>query len=75
MPATTSHPIRVRLRIGVALHEAALDPKQTGTGLLQLQGRLYSLTRREIDLRVFELAELIEPGDFLDRMIATYSRG
>src|SRR5258708_21104824 len=35
-----SQPGQVRLRIGVALQEAALDPKQTGTGLLRLQGRL-----------------------------------
>jgi len=33
-------PGEVRLRIGVALQEAALDPNQTGTELLQLQGRL-----------------------------------
>jgi ABC-2 type transport system ATP-binding protein len=40
-----AHPDQVRLRIGVALQEAALDPKQTGTELLQLQGRLYGLSR------------------------------
>ena len=34
---------QVRLRIGVALQEAALDPKQTGRELLDLQGRLYGL--------------------------------
>jgi ABC-2 type transport system ATP-binding protein len=44
-------PGEVRLRIGVALQEAALDPNQTGTELLQLQGRLYGLTRREIRQR------------------------
>ena len=36
----------VRLRIGVALQEAALDPKQTGRELLDLQGRLYGFERR-----------------------------
>src|SRR5262249_42107446 len=39
---------QVRLRIGVALQEAALDPKQTGEELLRLQGRLYGLSRAEI---------------------------
>src|SRR3979409_907948 len=34
-------PGRVRLRIGVALQDVALDPKQTGEELLTLQGRLY----------------------------------
>jgi ABC-2 type transport system ATP-binding protein len=68
-------PGEVRLRIGVALQEAALDPNQTGTELLQLQGRLYGLTRREIRQRVADLAELINLGDFLDRLIGTYSGG
>jgi ABC-2 type transport system ATP-binding protein len=70
-----SDPGKVRLRIGVALQEAALDPKQTGTELLALQGRLYGLRRQEIQRRVGELAELIDLGDFLDRMIGTYSGG
>ena len=70
-----SEPGKVRLRIGVALQEAALDPKQTGTELLQLQGRLYGLTRHEVNRRVAELAELIDLGDFLDRLIGTYSGG
>ena len=48
-------PEQVRLRIGVALQEAALDPKQTGVQLLRLQGRLYGLTRSEIWAIVREL--------------------
>ena len=39
-------PGAVRLRIGVALQEAALDPKQTGAELLRLQGLLYGLPKR-----------------------------
>ena len=39
-------PGQVRLRIGVALQDVALDPKQTGEELLRLQGRLYGLTGR-----------------------------
>jgi ABC-2 type transport system ATP-binding protein len=70
-----SNPGKVRLRIGVALQEAALDPKQTGAELLTLQGRLYGLRRREIERRVSELAELIDLGDFLGRMVGTYSGG
>src|SRR3984893_16822560 len=68
-------PGQVRLRIGVALQEAALDPKQTGAELLRLQGRLYGLSHREVAKRVAELAELIDLGDFLDRLIGTYSGG
>jgi ABC-2 type transport system ATP-binding protein len=68
-------PEQVRLRIGVALQEAALDPKQTGVQLLRLQGRLYGLTRREIDRRLDDLAQLIDIGDALGRPIGTYSGG
>ncbi|HEV3264475.1 MAG TPA: ATP-binding cassette domain-containing protein [Acidimicrobiales bacterium] len=70
-----SEPGRVRLRIGAALQEAALDPKQTGTELLRLQGRLYGLSRRDANQRVAELADLIDLGEFLDRLIGTYSGG
>jgi ABC-2 type transport system ATP-binding protein len=68
-------PEKVRLRIGVALQEAALDPKQTGVQLLRLQGRLYGLSRSEIDGRLAELGRLVDIGDALARPIATYSGG
>jgi ABC-2 type transport system ATP-binding protein len=70
-----SEPDKVRTRIGVALQDVALDPKQTGTELLRLQARLYGLTRQEADRRVDELAQLVELGDALDRRIDTYSGG
>src|ERR1700704_1936045 len=54
-----TQPDKVRLRIGVALQEAALDPKQTGIALLRLQGRLYGLSRSEIEGRLGKLRELI----------------
>jgi ABC-2 type transport system ATP-binding protein len=66
---------QVRLRIGVALQDAALDPKQTGNELLNLQGRLYGLSGRALTRRLAELGELIELGDALDRQIGTYSGG
>ena len=65
----------VRLRIGAALQDAALDLKQTGRELLRLQGRLYGLNRRELDTRLDELAGLVDIGDALDRFIGTYSGG
>jgi ABC-2 type transport system ATP-binding protein len=68
-------PGEVRLAIGVALQDAALDPKQTGVELLRLQGRLYGLSKTEIDQRLAELATLVDIGDALDRRIATYSGG
>jgi ABC-2 type transport system ATP-binding protein len=65
----------VRLRIGAALQEVALDPKQTGAELLRLQGLLYGLPKRGLDRRVEQLGELIDLGDALGRRIATYSGG
>jgi ABC-2 type transport system ATP-binding protein len=70
-----AHPEKVRLRIGVALQEAALDPKQTGRELLDLQGRLYGLSKAERSRRVTELLDLVAIGDAIDRRIATYSGG
>jgi ABC-2 type transport system ATP-binding protein len=69
------HPQDVRLRIGVALQDVALDPKQTGLELLRLQGQLYGLHRDEIEQRLVELRTLVDLGDALDRRIATYSGG
>ncbi len=68
-------PNDVRLRIGAALQDAALDPKQTGRELLRLQGRLYGLSRRDVDTRFDELTDLIDIGDAIDRFIGTYSGG
>ena len=68
-------PGQVRLRIGVALQDVALDPKQTGEELLRLQGRLYGLSRSDTERRLTELRELVDIGDALAKPISTYSGG
>ena len=68
-------PASVRLRIGAALQEVALDPKQTGAELLRLQGLLYGLPRRALERRVEQLGQLIDLEAALARRIATYSGG
>src|SRR6476660_2939997 len=70
-----AEPGAVRLRIGVALQEAALDPKQTGLELLRLQGRLYGLSKAVADQRAHELGALIDLTDALGRPIGGYSGG
>ena len=70
-----AEPHEVRLRIGVALQEAALDAQQTGSEILRLQGRLYGLTAKETKRRLSELGDLIDLGDALDRRVGGYSGG
>ena len=70
-----TEPHEVRLRIGVALQEAALDAQQTGAEILRLQGRLYGLTAGETRRRLSDLGELIDLGDALDRRVGGYSGG
>lgn len=64
----------IRLRIGAALQEASLDDKQSGREILQLQGALYGLTKKEVAQRIDELSTLIE-FDAIDRWIREYSGG
>ncbi len=68
-------PQEVRLRIGAALQEAALDLKQTGRELLRLQARLYGLSRKQADQRIADLSSLVDIGEAMDRLIRTYSGG
>jgi ABC-2 type transport system ATP-binding protein len=70
-----TRPLDVRLRIGVALQEASLDPAQTGIELLRLQGRLFGLSKHEIDVRLRDLARLVDIGPALGHRIKTYSGG
>lgn len=70
-----TQPGRVRLCIGAALQEAALDPLQTGEELLRLQGRLYGLSARQAVARVAQLAAVVDIGDSLGHPVNTYSGG
>ena len=71
----TEDPESVRVRIGVALQDAALDDRQTGRELLSLQGRLYGLRPTQVRERVSEVLDLVDIGAAIDRRIATYSGG
>jgi ABC-2 type transport system ATP-binding protein len=68
-------PDAARKKIGVALQEAGLDPRQTGRELLELQGRLFGLSANRATDRARELLELVELEDAADRMIKGYSGG
>ena len=68
-------PQSVRVRIGVALQDAAIDDRQTGRELLTLQGRLYGLSAAQIRMRLGEVLDLVDIGAAIDRRIGTYSGG
>ena len=68
-------PDAARARIGVALQEAGLDPRQTGRELLLLHGRLFGLSAAEAKDRAHQLLALVELEDAADRVIKGYSGG
>ncbi len=68
-------PDAARRRIGVALQEAGLDPRQTGRELLVLQARLFGSSAVQAATRAQELLELVELVDAADRRIKGYSGG
>ena len=65
----------VRIRIGVALQEAALDGKQSGREILDLQARLFGLSARNRVERVGRAIDLADLGDAIDDWVQTYSGG
>jgi ABC-2 type transport system ATP-binding protein len=70
-----SDPDGTRHKIGVALQEAGLDPRQTGRELLVLQARLFGMTRAQATERAEELLELVDLVDAADRLTKSYSGG
>ena len=68
-------PDAARRRMGVALQEAGLDPRQSGRELLVLQAKLFGLGREEAARRTQALLELVELTDAADRRIKGYSGG
>ncbi len=71
----TKDPDAARRRMGVALQEAGLDPRQTGRELLILQGRLFGMPPRDAATRAGQLLELVELENAADRRIKGYSGG
>jgi len=68
-------PDGARRRIGVALQEAGLDPRQTGRELLVLHGRLFGLSASAAAERAQELLALVDIEDAADRVTKGYSGG
>ena len=68
-------PDTARQRIGVALQEAGLDPRQTGRELVMLQARLFGMSHEQAADRAKELLELVDLVESADRRIKGYSGG
>lgn len=68
-------PGEVRIRIGVALQEAALDERQTGREILDLQARLYGLSAADRAASIERAVDLADIGDAMDARVKTYSGG
>ncbi len=68
-------PHGARRKIGVALQEAGLDPRQTGREILTLQARLFGMTTADARTRAQELLDLVDLLDAADRRVKGYSGG
>lgn len=65
----------MRHKIGVALQDVGLDPRQSGREILVLQARLFGLSTAAAATRAEELLELVDLTDAADRRTKTYSGG
>ena len=68
-------PRGVRRLLGYVAQDVAIDKILTGRELLQLQGYLYHLPRRQRNRRMAELIDLMGMGDWIDRRCGSYSGG
>ncbi len=66
---------QVRQRIGYVAQGGSTDPALTGRSELQLQGRLYGMSKQAAHQRAQQLIETLELQSCADRTIATYSGG
>jgi ABC-2 type transport system ATP-binding protein len=64
-----------RQKLGYIAQDIALDKMLTGRELLQLQGALYHLPRRQIADRVNQMLDLLDLNEYADRLIGQYSGG
>jgi ABC-2 type transport system ATP-binding protein len=70
-----SHPQEVRGLIGYVAQESGVEYCMTGRENLVLQGRLYHLDRKTLDVRVSEMMKVFGLDQVIDRMVSQYSGG
>jgi len=69
------HPDEIYKRVGFAMQEVGLDETATAEEMLQLHGRLYHLSTKEIEEQSKKLLKLVELEKVADRFASTYSGG
>ena len=70
-----AEPRAVRQLMGYVAQEVAIDKILSGRELLQLQGDLYHLQRKDRETRIADLIERLAMGDWIERRCGTYSGG
>lgn len=73
--SVTSHPLEARKHIGVLSHGAGIYPNLTARENILYFGALHGLSRAERETRAAELIELLEMGEFADRIAKGFSQG
>jgi ABC-2 type transport system ATP-binding protein len=68
-------PADVRRQIGYVGQKSAVDPDATGRENLQLQGRIFGMSKSELGARAVELLERYQLTDAADRLVKTWSGG
>jgi sodium transport system ATP-binding protein len=73
--SVTGDPLEARRRIGVLSHGAGIYPNLTARENILYFGALHGLSRREREMRTTQLIELLEMGEFADRIAKGFSQG
>ena len=73
--SVTGDPLEARRHIGVLSHGAGIYPNLTARENIRYFGALYGLSRLECETRTTQLIELLEMGDFADRIAKGFSQG
>jgi len=66
---------KVRERIGYVGQIGGADLPATGRENMMLAGRLYGMTKNDVEKKITELSRLLEIEELLDRIVRTYSGG
>jgi len=66
---------KVRERIGYVGQAGGADLPATGRENMMLAGRLYGMTKSDVERKIGALSRLLEIDELLDRIVRTYSGG